>query len=133
MAIFLYKLGSLAYRKKWPFLAFWLILMIAIGTLAGAFAKSPSTSFTIPGLDSVVTMEKMQERFPGAEDATTTASGTIVVQAPEGGTLTDPAVLAEVNEMLGEVRATGVLADPETIVDPVMASQGLQAQMVPQL
>ncbi|AJK68204.1 MMPL family transporter [Corynebacterium marinum] len=133
MAIFLYKLGSLAYRKKWPFLAFWLILMIAIGTLAGAFAKSPSTSFTIPGLDSVVTMEKMQERFPGAEDATTTASGTIVVQAPEGGTLTDPAVLAEVNEMLGEVRATGVLADSETIVDPVMASQGLQAQMVPQL
>ncbi|AGF71928.1 MMPL family transporter [Corynebacterium halotolerans] len=133
MAKFLYNLGSLAYRKKWPFLALWLIILIAVGTLAGLFAKSPSTTFTIPGLDSVVTMEKMQERFPDAEDSTSAPTGNIAVQAPEGQTLTDPAVQAEVNEMLEEVRQTGVLENPEAVVDPVLAAQGLQAQMVPQL
>ncbi|RSZ61658.1 MMPL family transporter [Corynebacterium hylobatis] len=133
MARFLYRLGSSAYRRSWPFLAFWLVLLIAVGALAGAFAKSPSTTFTIPGLDSVVTMEKMQERFPGAEDATNAPTGNIVVQAPEGAALTDPQVQAQVNEMLAEVRDAGVLSEPETIVDPVLAAQGLAAQMTPQL
>ncbi|MCS5479113.1 MMPL family transporter [Corynebacterium sp. YIM 101645] len=133
MARFLYRLGSSAYRRSWPFLAFWLVLLIAVGALAGAFAKSPSTTFTIPGLDSVVTMEKMQERFPGAEDATNAPTGNIVIQAPEGATLTDPQVQAQVDEMLAEVRGAGVLSEPETIVDPVLAAQGVAAQMTPQL
>ncbi len=133
MATFLYRLGSAAYRRSWPFLAFWLILLLAVGGLAGAFAQKPSSSFTIPGLDSVVTMEKMQEIFPAAEDSTNAPTGNIVIRAPEGTTLTDPVVAAEVDEMLAEVRDTGLLSDPETIVDPVMASQGLQAQMVPQM
>jgi putative drug exporter of the RND superfamily len=133
MARFLYRLGSSAYRRSWPFLAFWLALLIAVGALAGAFAKSPSTTFTIPGLDSVVTMEKMQERFPGAEDATNAPTGNIVIQAPEGATLTDPQVQAQVNQMLTEVRDSGVLTDPETIVNPVLAAQGVTAQMTPPL
>ncbi|ALC05359.1 RND superfamily drug exporter [Corynebacterium deserti GIMN1.010] len=133
MAKFLYKLGSTAYRKKWPFLAFWLIILIGITTLAGLYAKPTSSSFSIPGLDSVTTMEKMQERFPGEDDATSAPTGSVVIQAPEGTTLKDPEVQADVNAMLEEVRATGVLQDPETLVDPVMAAQGLAAQMTPAL
>lgn len=133
MSKFLYKVGSLAYRNKWPFLAFWLVLLIATGTLAGLFAKPTTSSFSIPGIDSVVTMEKMQERFPGADDATSAPTGSVVIQAPEGSTLTDPEVSAKVNTMLAEVRETGVLVDPETIVDPVMAAQGMAAQMTPAL
>ncbi len=133
MASFLYRLGSTAYRRSWPFLAFWLILLLAVGGLAGAFAQKPSSTFTIPGLDSVVTVEKLQEIFPAAEDPTNAPTGNIVIKSPDGATLTDPAVNAEVNEMLAEVRDTGLLSNPETIVDPVMASQGLQAQMVPEM
>ena len=133
MASFLYRLGSTAYRRSWPFLVFWLVLLLAVGGLAGAFAQKPSSTFTIPGLDSVVTMEKMQEIFPAAEDPTNAPTGNIVIKSPDGATLTDPAVNAEVNEMLAEVRDTGLLSNPETIVDPVMASQGLQAQMVPEM
>lgn len=133
MAKLLYRLGSLAYRRKWPFLAFWLVLLIATGILAGTFAKTPASTFSIPGLDSVVTQEKMQERFPESEDATSAATGNIVIQAPPGQTLSEPDVQAEVNAMLEEVRATGEVTEPETIVDPVMAAQGLAAQMVPQL
>lgn len=134
MSKFLYKIGSLAYRKKWPFLAFWMVLLIATATLAGLFAKPTTSSFSIPGIDSVVTMEKMQERFPASEDATSAPTGSVVIQAPEGGTLTDPEVSAEVNAMLAEIRDTGVLTDPDTsVIDPVMAAQGLAAQMTPQL
>lgn len=133
MAKFLYKIGSLAYRKKWPFLAFWLILLIGISTLASLYSKPTTSSFSIPGLESVTTMEKMQERFPGSEDATSAPTGSVVIQAPAGSTLTDPAVSAEVNKMLEEVRATGVLKDPESVVDPVMAAQGVAAQMTPAL
>lgn len=133
MARFLYNIGSLAYRKKWPFLAFWLILLIGITTLAGLYSKPTTSSFSIPGLDSVTTMEKMQERFPGSSDATSAATGSVVIQAPEGSTLTDPAVSAEVNKMLEEIRATGVLKDAESVVDPVMAAQGITAQMTPAL
>lgn len=133
MAKLLYRLGSTAYRKKWIFLSLWLVLLIAVSTFAALFAKPTSSSFSIPGLDSVVTMEKMQERFPGAEDATSAPTGSVVVQAPEGTTLTDPEIMAEVNAMLEEVRETGVIRDPETVVDPVTAAQGMAAQMTPAL
>ena len=66
MSKFLYKVGRTAYRMKWPFLAVWLILLVAVGGLAGAFAKAPSTNFNIPGLEAVETQEKMQEYFPEA-------------------------------------------------------------------
>lgn len=133
MAKFLYKLGSTAYQKKWPFLAVWLVILIGITTLAGLYAKPTSSSFSIPGLDSVTTMEKMQERFPGSDDATSAPTGSVVIQAPEGKTLTDPEVGAEVNQMLDEVRATGVLKDADSVVDPVLAAQGVAAQMTPAL
>src|SRR5699024_4869133 len=103
MSKLLYRLGSTAYRKKWPFLPFWMVLLIAVGTLAGLFAKPTTSAFSIPGIDSVVTMEKMQERFPAAEDATSAPTGNVVIQAPEGATLTDPEISAEVNAMLAEV------------------------------
>lgn len=133
MAKFLYRLSSTAYRRKWPFLAFWLVLLIALAGLAGAFAKQPSTNFSIPGLQAVETQEKMQEFFPETGDATSAPTGTIVVQARDDATLADPPVMAEVDQMITELQDTGVLADPESLVNPVLAAQGMTAQMTEQL
>lgn len=133
MATFLYRVGSFAYRKKWRFLAFWLIIFIAMISLAGLYAKPTSSSFSIPGLDSVTTMEKMQERFPGEADPSSAPTGSVVVRAPEGQTLGDPAVSALVDEMLTELRATGVLRDPEALLNPVQAARGMDLQMTPML
>ncbi|CQD14175.1 hypothetical protein BOR84_10455 [Corynebacterium striatum] len=69
MSKFLYRLGSWSYRKAWPFLAFWLVLLVAMGGLAGAFAKSPSPTFSMPDMDSTVTQEQMMERFGTETDA----------------------------------------------------------------
>lgn len=41
MSKFLYSLGSWSYRKVWPFLAFWLVLLMIMAGLMVGFAKSP--------------------------------------------------------------------------------------------
>ena len=132
MSQFLYRLGSWSYRKIWPFLAVWLILLAGLGFGAANFAKSPSPTFSMPDMDSTVTQKEMNERFGTDEDATTIPSGTIVVQAPEGSTLADPDVSAQVDEMIGDLKATGALRDAEGtegMVHPVLAAGGMAKQM----
>ena len=129
MSEFLYRLGSWSYRKVWPFLAVWLILLGALGFGAVNFAQSPSPTFSMPDMDSTVTQEEMNERFGSDEDAMSVPSGTVVIQAPEGTTLQDPQVMAEVNAMLDELKATGDFREPEAIVNPVLAAAGMAQQM----
>ena len=129
MSEFLYWLGSWSYRKVWPFLAIWLILLGALGFGAANFTKSPSPTFSMPDMDSTVTQEEMNERFGTDEDAMSVPSGTIVVKAPEGKRLDDPAVMAEVDSMLDELKATGDFRDPDAMVNPVLAAGGMAQQM----
>ncbi|HFG8948628.1 TPA: MMPL family transporter [Corynebacterium striatum] len=129
MSKFLYHLGSWSYRKVWPFLAFWLVLLVAMGGLTGAFAKSPSPTFSMPDMDSTVTQEQMMERFGTETDAMSAPSATITLQAPEGKKLTDKAVMGEVDSMIKELQGTDALKDPDAIVNPVMASMGMKKQM----
>ncbi|OAA16432.1 Membrane protein YdfJ [Corynebacterium afermentans subsp. afermentans] len=129
MSEFLYRLGSWSYKKVWPFLAVWLILLAALGFGAVNFAKSPSPTFSMPDMDSTVTQEEMNERFGTDEDAMSVPSGTVVVKAPEEKTLKDPEVMAEVDAMLDELKATGYFRDPDAIVNPVLAAGGMAKQM----
>ena len=129
MSRFLYQLGSWSYRKIWPFLAVWLILLGALGFGAVNFAKSPSPTFSMPDMDSTVTQEEMNERFGVDDDAMSMPSGTVVIQAPEGKTLQDPDVMAQVDDMLDELKATGDFREPEAIVNPVLAAGGMAKQM----
>lgn len=91
MSKFLYRVGSWSYRKVWPFLAFWLVLLIAMGGLAAGFAKSPNPSFSMPDMDSTVTMEQMNERFgEGAGSARVLPSGASMTTLAVGASM-DPA------------------------------------------
>lgn len=56
-------------------------------------------------------------------------SATITLQAPEGKKLTDKTVMGEVDSMIKELQGTDALKDPDAIVNPVMASMGMQKQM----
>lgn len=129
MAKFLYSIGRSAYLHRLRFLAVWLVLLVAVGGTALAVAKPTSNSFSIPWLDSVITQKKMQERFPDAGDATETPSGTIVVRAGNGKTLKDPAVAAQVDKLVAELRGASALTDREAIADPVRAAAGLAQQL----
>ena len=83
----------------------------------------------MPDMDSTVTQEEMNERFGTDDDAMSVPSGSVVIKAPEGKTLKDPEVMAEVDAMLDELKATGDFREPEAIVNPVLAAGGMAKQM----
>ncbi|GAB3939249.1 MMPL family transporter [Corynebacterium tapiri] len=132
MSTFLYRLGRLAYRRSWPFIAAWILVLAVVGGFSAAFATSPASSFSIPGLPAVETQDRMKELFPSAEDSVSAPSGSIVIRANEG-TLRDPEVQHEVQAMLDEVKQTGALKNPDSIVDPATAAAGIEMKMRPQL
>lgn len=142
MSRFLYRLGSLAYRHAWPFLAFWLIVLTGLGIVVSTVAQQPSPNFSMPSMDSTDTQERMQEHFArdkaaqgeGTEeqDFVSAPEGTVVIQSQDAP-LTDPEVMAEVDALVADMQATGALATPETVVNPVMAAVGMEQQMRDQL
>lgn len=142
MSRFLYRLGSLAYRHAWPFLAFWLIVLTGLGIAVATVAQQPSPNFSMPSMDSTDTQERMQERFArdkaaqgeGTEeqDFVSAPEGTVVIQSQDAP-LTAPEVMSEVDALVADMQATGVLANPETVVNPVMAAAGMEQQMREQL
>ena len=129
MAKLLYRLGRSAYLNRLKFLAAWLLVVIGMGVAAFTLSEQTATNFTIPGLESVDAQEQIQERFDSSEDELNAATGSIVIQAPEGSTLADPDVAADVESFLEELRGIDGLADQDTLVNPVMAAAGMEQQL----
>lgn len=130
MAHALYRLGRLAHRR-WPaFLIGWLVVLVAIGGAAATMSQPMSDKFSIPGIESEQAQTLQQELFPQTQDAFDQATGTVVVQAPEGEKLSDPANAAAVEDLLAELREAPQVGDPKQFVDPVTAAAGLERQML---
>src|SRR5699024_8764700 len=110
MSKFLYRLGRWSYSKVWPFVAFWIILLVAMAGLASQIAKPANASFAIPPMESTTTQEEMPERFGDDTDYMPDPSGTILIEALEGTTLTVAEVMADVDSFVEDLKATGVLA-----------------------
>ena len=129
MATFLYKVGRSAYLHRWRFIAIWILLILGAGTAAATLSQPMSNNFTIEGLESVETQERIQERFPGEGDALEAPTGTVVMQARDGAALTDPDVSAEVDAFLADLRELDELTDTDALVSPVLAAGGVAQQM----
>jgi RND superfamily putative drug exporter len=111
MATLLYKLGHFATRRRWAVLIGWLALLIGLGSAAGAFAGTMSSSFSIPGIPAQAALDQLSEKIPGAGDAT----GRIVFAAPDGKTLADPAYQQAVATVVAQAKQVpGVVA----VIDP---------------
>ncbi|MEV5158633.1 MMPL family transporter [Streptomyces sp. NPDC053728] len=109
MAILLYRLGRLSFRRRGRVLALWLLLLALLGGGAAAFSSPTTSKFSIPGTESQKALDSLSREFPQAGGAT----GTIVVAAPEGGKLT-PAAVAPVTEEAAEVPGVLAAVDPFT-------------------
>ncbi|QFQ02859.1 Membrane protein YdfJ [Corynebacterium urogenitale] len=134
MATLLYRIGRSAYLHRWRFIAVWLLLIVGMGTAAATMSTTTSMNFSIPGLESVETQEKIKERFPGdSGDQIEAPTGKVVIKAPDGSTLADPGVDKEVQQLTAALKDVEGLTDTEALVPPAMAAQGLQKQMVPAL
>ncbi|GAA5227083.1 hypothetical protein [Paeniglutamicibacter antarcticus] len=64
MASFLYRLGALAYHRRWMVLGIWTVLLLAIGLSAGAFMGKLTNTFSIPGIETQRTLDRMKVEMP---------------------------------------------------------------------
>ena len=84
MATFLYRLGRLAYRRRWRFVAAWALILVLIGGAAGAFMGTLINSFTIPGTETQRTLDRLKTELPEFAGGT----GSIVYRTTDGSEFT---------------------------------------------
>ncbi|MFI5896782.1 MMPL family transporter [Actinoplanes sp. NPDC051513] len=119
MATLLHRLGLAAVRHKIMVTVTWLVALIAVGVGAATLSGPTVNSFSIPGQESTIALDLLKQRFG---DASGGATAQVVMVAPGGGKITDPAGAAQVTEIVGKlaklpgaVAATNPL-DPESPV-----------------
>ena len=132
MAQLLYRLGRLAYLNRWKTLVVWLLLVAGMAAAAANLSQPLSNNFTIPGLESIEAQDEIKERFNTSDDALTAPTAKVIVQAPEGKTLEDSDVSADVDKLVTSLKDSGKLKDTDELVNPVMAAMGMKQQLTEQ-
>jgi len=132
MAQMLYRLGRLTYLNRWKTLVVWLLLIAGMAAAAANLSQPLSNNFTIPGLESIEAQDEIKERFNTSDDALTAPTAKVIVQAPEGKTLEDSDVSADVDKLVTGLKDSGKLKDPDELVNPVMAAMGMKQQLTEQ-
>ena len=121
MATLLYRLGKTAYRR-WPvFIAAWLVALIGVATLAGTVSKPMVDTFSIPGIPSLKAQDLQKELFADTANAEDQAGVTVVVAAPEGHTLREPAYAAKVDALVVDLQALPQMPKVQ-LANPVQAA-----------
>lgn len=111
MATLLQKLALYAFRHRLRFLAAWLlVLLIAVGSLAGLGSKIDS-EFTIPGSSSQQALDTLATTLPAAAGT----SAQVVFEAPAGHRITDPQYRTGVEETLARARTA---PEVSAVTDP---------------
>ncbi|WP_328748087.1 MMPL family transporter [Streptomyces sp. NBC_00285] len=113
MATFLYKLGRLAFRRRYFVALIWVALLMLAGIGAFTAPAAGSTSFSIPGTEAQKAFDLLEQRFPGA--SADGATGRMVFKAPEGEKMTDAANKATVAKT---VRELGDGSEVVSVTDP---------------
>ena len=111
MATRLYRIGGWAFKNRRKVVVGWLLVLLAVIASASAFSGETSNEFSVPGTESQVAQDLLQEKFPEAGGGT----ARVVFQAPEGETLTDPENKAAVMETVEEASKAPEVV---TAIDP---------------
>ncbi|MEU2539481.1 MMPL family transporter [Streptomyces iakyrus] len=86
MATFLYRLGRLAFRRRWYVALVWAAVLAAVGLGALRAPGAVDEEFSMPGIESQKAFDLMEQRFPGATADSATAR--VVFIAPGGEKVT---------------------------------------------
>lgn len=113
MATFLYRLGRLAFRRRWRVLLAWVAVLVAAGIGISSVSGSTTDDFTLPGTQSQRAIDLLEAEFPQASASGATAR--VVVEAPDGEKLTSAAHKAQVDALVDELRTAPQVA---TVADP---------------
>ncbi|MFF0012633.1 MMPL family transporter [Streptomyces sp. NPDC005374] len=86
MATFLYRMGRLAFRRRWYVALVWAAVLAAVGLGALKAPGAADEGFSMPGIESQKAFDLMEQRFPGATADGATAR--VVFVAPTGEKVT---------------------------------------------
>ncbi|MBS1679699.1 MAG: MMPL family transporter [Actinobacteria bacterium] len=113
MAALLQRLGRNSFRHRRRVLGIWLVLLVALGVLAGSLSKPFSEEFKIPGTGSQQAIDLLKAKLPAASGA----AGQVVLAAPEGGKVTDDAKAIEAS-VAAASKTPGVVAVTNPLETP---------------
>ncbi|WP_030670189.1 MMPL family transporter [Streptomyces sp. NRRL B-1347] len=105
MATFLYKLGRLAFRRRWWMALIWVLLFIGAGVAASSAPKAPADVFSMPGTESQKAFDLLDEKFP--ETSADGATARVVLRAPDGQKITDAGNKAKVEKLIDRLGKGG--------------------------
>lgn len=111
MATLLYRLGRFSYRHAWKVLVVWALAFV--GILGGGIALGGQTqeSFAIPGTESQNALDRLEAVFPSVAGA----SAQVVLVAADGGTVTDDASTAVIDDLVAQIeRIPGI----DSVISP---------------
>src|SRR4051794_33233028 len=114
MAVLLSRLGALAHRRRWVVVLVWLIVLIGGAVGAATLAGQTTNSFSIPGQESTVALQRIGQEFGAGGGAT----AQVVVRAPAGETLTTPENAAAVGKLVAELGTLPGVASASNPLDP---------------
>ncbi|MEU6139671.1 MMPL family transporter [Streptomyces sp. NPDC047081] len=113
MATFLYRLGRLAFRRRWYVALLWVGVLACVGLTALRAPGASDEEFSMPGIESQKAFDLMEQRFPGT--AADGATARVVFVAPDGQKVTatgnKQAIERTVTE-LGDGSQVSTVADP---------------------
>ncbi|MBT3153290.1 MMPL family transporter [Streptomyces sp. CHD11] len=129
MALFLYKLGQFAFRRRRLVALLWVALFALAGFGAASAPPAAPSTFSVPGTEAQQAFDLLDERFPGAGADGGTAR--VVFKAPEGQKVTDPAnrtAIADTIKDLGTGSSqVASVADPFTPRSGAVSTDGTTA------
>jgi putative drug exporter of the RND superfamily len=116
VATLLYRLGRGSFRHRRIVLSVWIVLLAGMAFGAATLSGPSSSKVSIPGTEAQRAMDSLSTQFPAAAGG----SGTIVVAAPAGRTVTDARGQAAIAAISAEARR---LPDVAAVLDPARTGQ----------
>ncbi|MCL6732678.1 MMPL family transporter [Streptomyces neyagawaensis] len=116
MATFLYRLGRLAFRKRWYVTLVWVAVLGAVGVGAVKAPGASDEEFSMPGIESQKAFDLLEERFPGMTADGATAR--VVFVAPGGEKVTAAGNKKAIEETVADLADGSQVA---SAVDPFRA------------
>ncbi len=112
MSRFLYRLGRACVRHRWRTIAIWLASAVALIGVSSTVGGELGNSVEVPGLDSTEAFRLLEQTLPGAAGV----SANVVMVAPDGTTLADPATATVVTRLRNEL---GDLDEVTMVIPPI--------------
>ncbi|MEU6984664.1 MMPL family transporter [Streptomyces sp. NPDC046324] len=132
MATFLSRLGRLAFRRRGVMVLLWLLVFGGMGFAASTTPAPPADTFSMPGTESQEAFDLLTEKFPDAR--ADGAGARVVVRAPAGAKITDPAQRTEVVRLVAGLGASSPqvagVSDPYDSPAVSISKDGTTAYMV---